>query len=106
VAIPLVEMTTKQNSNKIFTMKFIKTFLSLLLFISMPVYADIMLLIHGYLGDANSWEESGINSELHQHGWARAGMFQGSTLGPQLFVTESNNAKNQVYVATICHRKQ
>ena len=67
----------------------------------MPVYADIMLLIHGYLGDANSWEESGINSELHQQGWARAGMFQGSVLGPQLFVTESNNAKNHVYVATL-----
>ena len=82
-------------------MKFIQTLLSLLLFISMPVYADIMLLIHGYLGDANSWERSGINSELHQQGWARAGMFEGSAMGPQLFVTESNNAKNQVYVATL-----
>ena len=82
-------------------MKFIQTLLSLLAFISMPVYADIMLLIHGYLGDANSWEKSGINSELHQQGWARAGMFQGSALGPQLFVTENNNANNQVYVATL-----
>jgi len=95
-------MTTKQNSNDLFTMmKFIQTLLSLLLFISIPVYADIMLLIHGYLGDANSWEQSGINSELDQQGWTRAGVFQGSVLGPQLFVTENNNAKNQVYVATL-----
>lgn len=102
VAILQVEMTTKLNSNDFFTMKkFIQTLLSLSIFISVPVYADIMLLIHGYLGDAGSWEESGINSELQQQGWARAGMFQGSALGPQLFVTENNNAKNQVYVATL-----
>lgn len=60
-----------------------------------------MLLIHGYLGDANSWEKAGINTELHQQGWARAGMFQGSPLGPQLFITENKNARNQVYVATL-----
>ncbi len=60
-----------------------------------------MLLIHGYLGDASSWEKSGINSALHEQGWARSGMFQGSIAGPQLFVTENNNAENQVYVATL-----
>lgn len=81
--------------------KFIQTLLSLLVFISLPVHADIMLLIHGYLGDADSWEVSGINSELHRQGWARAGMFQGTVLGPQLFVTESNSAKNHVYVASL-----
>lgn len=78
-----------------------KILLSLLLLLSMPAHADVMLLIHGYLGDANSWEKSGINDELHQQGWARSGMFQDSPLGPQLFVTDSNNAKNQVYVATL-----
>jgi pimeloyl-ACP methyl ester carboxylesterase len=82
-------------------MKFIQTLLSLSIFISMPVYADIMLLIHGYLGDADSWEKSGINSELHQQGWTRTGVFLGSALGPQLLVADSNNAKNLVYVATL-----
>jgi len=67
----------------------------------MPAYADVMLLIHGYLGDAVSWEQSGINSELHRQGWVRAGMFRGSPLGPQLFVTEHENAENLVYVATL-----
>lgn len=82
-------------------MKFIQTFIALSFLFSMPAHADVMLLVHGYLGDADSWEESGINSELHQRGWARAGMFRGSPSGPQLFVTEHNNAKNLVYVATL-----
>ena len=82
-------------------MKTLKTLITLLLLISAPAHADIMLLIHGYLGDATSWEKAGINSALHEKGWARAGMFQGSPLGPQLYVTENNNEKNQVYVATL-----
>lgn len=82
----------------------IKLSLTLLLissFISIPVHADVMLLIHGYLGDATSWEKSGINDELHQQGWQRAGMFRGSPQGPQLYVTESTDAENPVYVATL-----
>ncbi len=60
-----------------------------------------MLLIHGYLGDAGSWEVSGINSELHGRGWVRAGIFQGSPFGPQLLVAEHNKAENLVYVAEL-----
>ncbi len=82
-------------------MKLAHIFILPLLFISISAHADIMLLIHGYLGDAHSWEKSGINTELHQQGWARAGMFQGSPQGPQLFVSENNKTKNQVYVATL-----
>ena len=67
----------------------------LLLFsLSTPAAADVMLLIHGYLGDATSWEKSGINTELHHSGWLRAGMFRGSPYGPQLFVTDTINKAN------------
>ena len=65
--------------------------LLLLLSLSTPATADVMLLIHGYLGDATSWEKSGINAELHRNGWSRAGMFRGSPYGPQLFVTDTIN---------------
>ncbi|MBT8439446.1 MAG: alpha/beta fold hydrolase [Gammaproteobacteria bacterium] len=85
-------------------MKYLQSLITLLLLICLPAQADIMLLIHGYLGDAGSWEESGINTELHKRGWARAGIFQGSVMGPQLFVTEnstSSTIKNRVYVATL-----
>jgi pimeloyl-ACP methyl ester carboxylesterase len=66
----------------------------LLLSLSTPAAADVMLLIHGYLGDASSWEKSGINTELHRSGWSRAGMFRGSPYGPQLFVTDTINKAN------------
>ena len=69
--------------------------------LSMPAQADVMLLIHGYLGDAYSWEKAGINDELHLRGWVRAGMFQGSAYGPQLFVTQHDDAENLVYVAEL-----
>ena len=82
-------------------MKLAQLLISALLFTSIPAHADVMLLIHGYLGDANSWEKSGINNELHQQGWKRAGVFQGSSQGPQLFITENKTAENHVYVATL-----
>lgn len=76
-------------------------FLFILLFVCTPTQADIMLLIHGYLGDANSWEKSGINDELHNNDWQRAGMFRGSPQGPQLYTTEQKKPDNLVYVATL-----
>ena len=82
-------------------MKITQILLPFLLLISLPAQADIMLLIHGYLGDATSWEKAGINDELHQQGWQRAGMFRGSPQGPQLFTTEHDKSKNLVYVATL-----
>ena len=82
-------------------MKITPILFTLIYLVSLPVQADIMLLIHGYLGDATSWEKSGINTELHQQGWQRAGMFHGSPLGPQLFTTEHSASGNLVYVATL-----
>lgn len=83
-------------------MKISRILPSFLLLISLSANADIMLLIHGYLGDATSWEKSGINSELHRHGWYRAGMFRGSPLGPQLYTTEHpDDSENLVYVAEL-----
>ena len=82
-------------------MKINQTILLLLLFISSPAQSDIMLLMHGYLGDATSWEKAGINEVLHQQGWQRAGMFRGSSEGPKLYLAEKTDAKNLVYVATL-----
>ena len=84
-------------------MKYFRILTLLLTCISLPAHADIMLLIHGYLGDANSWEKAGINDELDKNGWTRAGMFRGSNQGPQLYLAEShdNSSKNNVFVATL-----
>ena len=75
--------------------------LFILLLINLPAHAEIMLLIHGYLGDASSWEKSGINDALDQQNWKRAGMFRGSQQGPQLFTIEHPDIDNLVYVATL-----
>lgn len=79
----------------------LKTLPLLFCLVSLPARADIMLLVHGYLGDADSWEQSGVNDELHRQGWSRAGMFRGSPAGPVLFVTDYGEAQNLVYVATL-----
>ncbi len=81
--------------------KLTQLFSTILLLLSFSANADVMLLIHGYLGDADSWEKSGINDQLHQHGWQRAGMFRGSPQGPKLYTIEHQNTENRVYVATL-----
>ncbi len=81
-------------------MKQIYTFVFLLL-VSNSASAEVMLLIHGYLGDANSWEKSGINTALDKAGWTRAGMFRGSPQGPKLYLTKNKKTDKQVYVATL-----
>lgn len=84
-------------------MKHLHILTLLLSLISLPTYADVMLLIHGYLGDASSWERSGINDELDKNGWQRGGIFRGSPWGPQLYLARHTDpeAKNIVYVATL-----
>ncbi len=44
-------------------------FLGLLLSAA-PVRSDTLVLVHGYLGDALSWERSGVLTVLAQAGWA------------------------------------
>ena len=82
-------------------MKIYRFLLALLLFVSAPLRADIMLLVHGFLGHAFSWEKSGINLELHRLGWAHAGTFETGPYGPQLLVTPNNGAVNKVYTANL-----
>ena len=80
----------------------LKSLISLLLLtLSQFAQADVLVLVHGFLGDANSWEKSGINSVLDANGWKRAGLFVGSPAGPQLFVRDYGQAKNVVYVANL-----
>lgn len=46
--------------------------------------ADVALLVHGYLGNAGSWEASGVNAALAANGWQRAGIIVPGYLGPLL----------------------
>ncbi|MCU7917274.1 MAG: alpha/beta fold hydrolase [Candidatus Thiodiazotropha sp. (ex Epidulcina cf. delphinae)] len=61
-----------------------KRFISLvlMLFASLSVQADIVVLVHGYLGGAGSWEYSGVNAALAHNGWQRAGVLTAGGLLP------------------------
>jgi pimeloyl-ACP methyl ester carboxylesterase len=46
----------------------------LLCWASLPLSADVAVLVHGYLGSAYSWQQSGVNATLASHGWQPAGI--------------------------------
>jgi pimeloyl-ACP methyl ester carboxylesterase len=49
--------------------------LSLLLSLtSLQLWADVAVLVHGYLGSAYSWQHSGVNAALVEQGWQPAGI--------------------------------
>jgi triacylglycerol lipase len=68
---------------------------------SMQARADILLLIHGYLAGADSWQNTGINDALDAHGWKRVGLLLDGPGGPQLLATSNLNAEHKVYVADL-----
>ena len=58
--------------------------------------ADVALLAHGYLGDAASWESSGVIAELALGGWQYAGIIVPGLAGPVL-PARVPDARNKVY---------
>jgi triacylglycerol lipase len=69
--------------------------IALLLFVGVPfsARADVLILIHGYMGSAVSWEASGINAILEINGWRRGGILA----GPQLIASGSGAPGNRSY---------
>lgn len=61
------------------------TALLALLFVACTARADVMVLVHGYLGDAESWESQGITAVLAAHGWRYGGQL---TPGTRVFGSE------------------
>ncbi len=64
---------------------------------SLPASPDVLILVHGYLGSAGSWEVSGINAILEQHGWRRAGIATPAGLMP----AAGGQSANQVYTVEL-----
>lgn len=73
---------------------------TLAFFVSTGLQADVMVLVHGYLANPSSWEQSGINASLEAQGWKRGGLFSNSPTGVQLFESD-NEADNTVYVVDL-----
>jgi triacylglycerol lipase len=63
--------------------------------------ADVLVLIHGYLSGAQSWDTSGINTVLERAGWHRAGIFIAGPSGSQLIPSPGRPARLKVYVVDL-----
>lgn len=62
--------------------------------------AEVVLLVHGYLGDALTWERSGVNGILASNGWQRAGIIVPGIGGP-LLPPPVAAAPNKVYAVEL-----
>jgi pimeloyl-ACP methyl ester carboxylesterase len=64
--------------------------------------ADVLVLVHGYLASADSWEVTGINTLLDANGWKRGGLISSApaTAAPVL-VGPGKDATNKVYVVDL-----
>ena len=69
--------------------------------ISMSARADVLVLIHGYLGGAYSWDESGVTAVLQQHGWQRAGLYVAGPGGVQLIPAPGIQARHKVFAVDL-----
>jgi pimeloyl-ACP methyl ester carboxylesterase len=84
-----------------------RTFINILVFLLISITgfnarADVLVLVHGYLASADSWEVTGINSLLDANGWKRGGLISSApvTAAPVL-VGPGKDAANKVYVVDL-----
>ncbi len=84
-----------------------RTFIHFLFFLfisitSITARADVLVLVHGYLASADSWEVTGINNLLDVNGWKRGGLITSApaTIAPVL-VGPGKDAANKVYVVDL-----
>jgi pimeloyl-ACP methyl ester carboxylesterase len=77
--------------------KLLTLLFSLLLLGSAAVKADIVVLVHGYLGSPNSWQNSRINHQLQAGGWQKAGIVFQTRSGAMLTKPPSPATDHEVY---------
>jgi|SaaInl4_150m_RNA_FD_contig_71_113858_length_1317_multi_2_in_0_out_0_2 pimeloyl-ACP methyl ester carboxylesterase len=64
--------------------------------------ADVLVLVHGYLGNPGSWESSGAVSVLESNGWHRAGLLRTDPRGGvHLLPAAGATKKNKVYIVSL-----
>ncbi len=63
--------------------------------------ADVLVLVHGYLSGAQSWDASGISAVLGRNGWQRAGVYAAGPAGVQLVPMKSGGAGHKFYTVDL-----
>ena len=69
--------------------------------VSLPARADVIVLVHGYLGSARSWDDSGITTILQRHDWQRAGVYAAGPAGVQLLPAPGMDAERKFYAVDL-----
>lgn len=62
-----------------------------------PALADVLVLVHGYASNAETWELSGVNSALQSRGWQRGGIYTLTSAGMQHFPGPAGSADKITY---------
>jgi len=65
--------------------------------------ADVLVLVHGYLSNADTWYQSGVMATLQKTGWQDGGVLQGTAQGGQILAPggQAATAKDVVYRANL-----
>jgi pimeloyl-ACP methyl ester carboxylesterase len=63
--------------------------------------ADVLVLVHGYLGSAQTWDTSGITAVLERHGWQRAGVFVTGPAGTRLIPVHGRAGERKFYAVDL-----
>ena len=68
---------------------------------SLAARADVLVLVHGYLSGAQSWDGSGVPQVLQRHGWQRAGVYAAGPAGIQLIPAPGMQAERKFYAVDL-----
>jgi pimeloyl-ACP methyl ester carboxylesterase len=77
------------------------SFVLLLVIGARPASAEVLVLVHGYLGTANSWVESGVLDRLIRRGYQHRGVFSFSPQGVLLQPLGTGPATRPVYTLNL-----
>ena len=62
---------------------------------------DVLVLVHGYLSGAQSWDASGVTSVLGRNGWQRAGVYTAGPAGVQLVPVNNAGSEHSFYTVDL-----
>jgi pimeloyl-ACP methyl ester carboxylesterase len=79
----------------------IPVFMLAFVLLAQPARAEVVVLIHGYLSGAGSWDGSGVTSTLQQQGWQRAGVYIAGPYGVQFLPAQGARAEHKFYAVDL-----
>lgn len=67
------------------------------LLVGSPVRADVVVLVHGWAANANTWATSGVMTVLLRHGWKDAGVLLSTPAGVINYMSYPPEANHSLY---------